>query len=119
MLQIFKTIAERHNSYMTFMGRKRACEVLLSSSDRMLEDAGFSRALLEKGVDGWPWLISEDERTMAPLDLSTLSARSAIKELQAYSEAELHDLGITRGTIVEAVLHGRDDQERNSEQKAA
>ena len=55
-----KAISERYTRYMTNVGRKRAAEALLLSSDRMLEDAGFSRELLQKGAAGWPWLAEEE-----------------------------------------------------------
>ncbi len=32
---------------------------------------------------------------------------AAISELRSYSDRELADLGISRGSIIEAVLHGR------------
>ncbi|MFK7862218.1 MAG: hypothetical protein AB8B64_25655 [Granulosicoccus sp.] len=119
MLQIFKTMADRYNRYATFLGRKRACEVLLNSSDRMLEDAGFSRELLEQGVAAWPWLRTQSDQDLQPLDLQTSATRAAIKELQSYSEAELLDLGLTRGTITQAVLRGREGIDNLRDRKAA
>lgn len=37
--------------------------------------------------------------------------RRAVRELQSLSDRELHDLGIGRGTIKHAVMHGRDNEQ--------
>lgn len=34
---------------------------LLGMNDRTLEDIGYSRALLKRGVGAWPWRIEEKE----------------------------------------------------------
>ena len=107
MLKTLKTMAERYNRYMTFIARKRTCEILLNSSDRMLEDGGFSRELLQKGVSAWPWLAADGDQNMQAIKFDSATTRKAIHELQTYSDNELHDLGITRGTIKETVQHGR------------
>ena len=119
MLKTLKTMAERYNRYMTFVARKRTCEILLNSSDRMLEDGGFSRELLQKGVAAWPWQATDDDQNMRAIRFDSATTRKAILELQSYSENELHDLGITRGTIKEAVRHGRVGIDGDTERKAA
>ena len=119
MLQAIKTIAFRYNSYMTYVGRKRAHEYLLNSSDRVLEDAGFSRELLEKGVRAWPWRLEQAEENPQPVMIDELAKEKAVEELQAYSEKELHDLGITRGSIEDVVQHGRPGIERKDQRKVA
>ena len=119
MLQTLKSMAIRYNNYMTYVGRKRACEVLLQSSDRMLEDAGFSRELLQKGADAWPWQISDSTPELPPVQFDKLTINRAVQELESYSEQDLHDLGITRGTITESVLKGREGIERQEERKVA
>ena len=39
-------------------GRVRLRNHLLGCSDHVLEDIGFSRHLLEQGVDAWPWRVT-------------------------------------------------------------
>ena len=67
MFPIVKKIASRYNSYMTTMARARTLEVLLNSSDRLLDDAGFSRDLLEQGVAAWPWRIDDQAQELPPI----------------------------------------------------
>ena len=119
MLQAIKTMAFRYNSYMTYVGRKRAHEYLLNSSDRVLDDAGFSRELLEKGVRAWPWRLEQAEENLQPVMVDELAKEKAVEELRAYSEKELHDLGITRDSIEDVVQHGRPGIEREDQRKVA
>ena len=119
MLQAIKTMASRYNSYMTYVGRKRALEFLLNSSDRVLEDAGFSRVLLEKGVQAWPWRAEQIDVNLQPAMFDASANDKAVQELRAYSEKELHDLGISRGSIEDVVHHGRPGIERDDRKKVA
>ena len=119
MLQAIKNVATRYNSYMTHVGRKRALEFLLNSSDRVLEDAGFSRELLEKGVRAWPWRNEQAEAELQPVMFDELAKQKAIEELRAYNEKELHDLGITHDSIEDVVQHGRPGIEREDQRKVA
>ena len=41
----------------------------------------------------------------------------AMRELQTYSDKELHDLGISRGSVVDAVVSGRDGIENNHSER--
>lgn len=118
MLGLFKKFMVRYDSYMTLVGREKAREVLLNSSDRMLADAGFSRELLEVGVKAWPWRATTDEN-LPPMELSHIGNRQVVGELESYTDKELSDLGVSRGTIQEAVLLGRDGIERDPERKVA
>lgn len=119
MLHTAKKLADRYNGYMINLGKKRALEVLLNTSDRMLEDAGFSRELLEQGVKAWPWKLQHDEQQLEPLGFEELANERAVGELETLSERELHDLGIARGSIKEAVQNGRRNIERHDERKVA
>lgn len=55
MIQFFKLLGRRAEAYYTHLGRARARQILLGLDERLLEDAGFSRRLLEAGTDSWPW----------------------------------------------------------------
>ena len=103
-------------------GRTRARLDLLKRSERVLADGGFSRELLEQGNQAWPWRIDGSLPTSstpyihAPAGLRTpvpamqqryASNAKAVADLNAYSDAELADLGIARTGIVEAVHCGR------------
>lgn len=124
-MKLFNNVLRGFNRYMTHLSRARVRELLLKSSDRMLADAGFSRELLESGVKAWPWHSPAPE--LAPLRFRQLGKVSAdtdphadaVHELQSISDKELSDLGISRGSIRQAVMYGRDDIENNRERKVA
>ena len=112
MFQLLKTFSNSYENYMTKVGRSQARLVLLTQGERSLEDMGISRHLLLQGVDAWPW--RDGEVAVASSHVSAKATRSdekrAIRELRAMSNAELNDMGISRGGIVDAVRHGRRDE---------
>lgn len=101
-------------AYMTRRGRVAAHEILMKLSDRSLEDIGISRSELLGGVQNWPWdgtITAEKETSVS--QYNNLKTQKAIRELSQYSDRELHDIGINRGMIADAVVNGRvgiDDQ---------
>jgi len=87
MFPIVKKIASRYNSYMTTIARARTLEVLLNSSDRLLDDAGFSRDLLEQGVAAWPWRIDDQAQQLRPIVSSlAIDHRAGNADLSPASE---------------------------------
>ena len=97
---------------LTWIERSRLRQDLLQLDARLLADAGFSRALVEAGVHAWPWRTPEE-----PAEIlgsvrfgrkpTEADYRAAIAELESYSDADLLDLGLSRGAIPEAVRNGR------------
>ena len=87
-------------------GRRKALNELNMMSDRTLEDLGISRALLSQGIQSWPWK-SGTENIATPKQTKRSDIKAAIRELQAYNDRDLADLGISRGEIVEIVTNGR------------
>lgn len=106
MTTIFNTVRQSVHNALVRSGRARARTELLRLSERTLQDAGFSRALLESGVDAWPWRIADD-RVMLAEHTAARRARAAEQELQRFSDAELDDLAIARADIPRAVREGR------------
>jgi uncharacterized protein YjiS (DUF1127 family) len=84
--------------------------------DRTLADINISRGLLDEGLKAWPWTVPAEEKT---IQHESGRIRRAIAELSSYSDAELADLGISRGSIVETVLHGRPGIDRPANDDAA
>ena len=74
-------------------------------SDRQLEDLGFSRDLLNKGIKYWPWRETNNNQ---PDKMNAVEINQAISELSQMTDKELRDLGISRGGIQHAVAHGVD-----------
>lgn len=119
MFKVLKKVALGYERYMTYRGREVARDYLMRCDDRMLADNGFSRELLTQGVDAWPWRTMEEQETQLRATIEHATRRQAMKELSSMSDAELHDLGITRGTIEEAVSSGRPGLEREEQLKVA
>ena len=55
MFEKFENIKARYVGFMMGVARGRVRRELLSRNDRLLNDIGVSRELLEQGVDAWPW----------------------------------------------------------------
>ncbi len=96
----------------TWIERSRLRQDLLRLDARLLADAGFSRELVEAGVRAWPWRAPEEPAAgLGSLrfgrKLTDADYRAAIAELESYSDADLLDLGLSRGAIPEAVRNGR------------
>ncbi len=119
MFKALKKLANAYERYMTYRGRDIAREYLLRCDDRMLADNGFSRELLVQGVDAWPWRTMAEQEHILRATIDQASRRQAMKNLDSMSDAELQDLGISRGTIEESVMSGRAGVERDQEMKAA
>ena len=92
--------------------RSRLRQRLLRMDEHRLDDIGYSRALLEDGVRAWPWRAPVDSMaSLGRLDMARMfrptDHERAVAELKAYSDAELADLGLSRGIIEDAVRNGR------------
>ncbi len=92
---------------MNRAGRNRTRELLLRQSDRTLADAGFSRELLLRGVQAWPWRGDEVLEDARDAELLRERQRLAIAELRAMNDRELADLSLARADIPRAVREGR------------
>jgi len=118
MFKKILTMGEVYEKYMTKRARIEAHRILMSLSDRALADVGVNRHELEGGVKNWPWdgSVAATNATTANIKLSE---NQAIRELSAYSDRELHDIGINRGMIADAVKNGRDGIENVAEVASA
>ena len=122
-----KLLKSRLVKYLEHCGKVQTRQVLLTLSDRQIEDAGFSKTLLLKGVKEWPWPLDNGETTApanpvtgtAPPSQSTSHTGSteitneqmvAVTELENMSDGDLNDIGITRGKIRYAVINTTEDR---------
>ena len=97
------------SSLLTWIERSRLRNDLLRLNARLLADAGYSRELLDAGVRAFPWRLPAEPPagpTLARV-LTDAEYRTAVAELESYSDVELQDLGLSRAAIPEAVRHGR------------
>lgn len=88
--------------------RRETLNYLLSLDDRLIEDAGFSKELLMKGIKAWPWRPQDDlqdQDMITPFSQKELS--TAASTLRSFSDRDLNDLGIGRGEIGYVVKYGR------------
>jgi len=106
-MSYFKTIKNALSSSIEAYGRRKTLNYLNTLSERTLDDLGFSRALLSQGVEGWPWRTEAISGPTTTNTQDTSAIEAAIRELTAYNDAELADLGISRGEIREVVMNGR------------
>jgi len=105
-MSILNTLSDVVLAAFEKSGRRRALAELNTMSDRTLEDLGISRSLLSQGIQSWPWKSNMELNNVAAVSKSK-EIKAAIKELQAYNDRDLADLGISRGEIVDIVMNGR------------
>ena len=83
-----------------------------------LEKLGFSPDLLTQGMSAWPWREDEQEKGIENLENAIADEKRSVNDLSAYTDAELHDLGISRGSIKTSVRYGRPGIEHTSTKRA-
>ena len=118
-MKYFSSIKQLLENYLTRVGRSRANQILAGYSDRQLLDIGISRELLKSGSNGWPWRFSDETSAQSLATPAAADIRKAIADLSAYNDAELSDLGLSRGGIVHAVQFGRYGIDQTDERQAA
>jgi len=114
MFKQIASIGKAFENYMIVRGRSEARRILLSQGDQTLEDIGIDRHELVGGVKNWPWDGSVTKQANQLREQSR-----AITELDRYSDRELHDIGINRGMIADAVVNGRANIEQRASAKPA
>ncbi|MFK7858290.1 MAG: hypothetical protein AB8B64_05710 [Granulosicoccus sp.] len=121
-MSIFSKIVTIIRRALEYRGRAHAHQQMLRMSDRQLADFGYSRVLLLEGVSAWPWRVQDDteqandlramvstkpEKTEKVNKPTAREIRQAVKELSTYTDRELTEMGISRGSIREIVRSGR------------
>ena len=97
------TIAKIINSSGNIFDRiakARMQSTLLCMGQDWVERQGYSWELLRTGTAQWPW------RQTPEAAAEEQEIRRAIQELKQFSDRELHDIGISRGSIEHAVRYG-------------
>jgi uncharacterized protein YjiS (DUF1127 family) len=103
MKALIASLSERIRGAMLRAGYERARQEMLQLPDRLLDDVGVSRELLEQGVAAWPW-----RKPTAADGLRGADLKPAVAELRRYNDSELNELGIARSQIETVVARGRD-----------
>lgn len=110
-----KNVMQSIRSFFLNSGQERLRRQLLEQNDRVLADVGFSRELLEAGVEYWPWRISDpfDMVNQPKVQPSKAELDLAIAKLQSFSDRDLDDINLARGDIEHAVRYGRPEDRQN------
>jgi len=87
--------------------KQEALRYLQSFPPQQLADQGFSKTQMDKGVSGWPWRKDDNVNSEVTNLPTRAEEKKYVDELRRCSDSELADLGITRGTIRQAVRYGR------------
>ena len=83
-----------------------------------LKELGFSPDLLTQGMIAWPWREGEHDKEIKDLECAIAEEKSSVHQLSSYTDSELHDLGISRGSIKTSVRYGRPGIEHTSTKRA-
>lgn len=119
-MSFFKKVGNLFIEAQMRNAKVRVHQQLMRMSDRQLEDSGFSKALVADGVEAWPWRAIDESEQLPGLALAARPAvltadesavKQAIAELSDYSDRELADLGVSRGSLEDAVRYGRAEVE--------
>lgn len=118
-MSIFKALKTALIRSAEKSGRMRTRRVLLNMSERQLRDFGFSKQLLLQGESGWPWRENAEPQmakipAVAVVQQDRRALKQAMNELHSFSDRELAELGVSRHSIKDVVLHGRPDIEGES-----
>ncbi len=114
-MSIFKKIIQSFER----SGQRKTLYHLRTMPERQLIDCGFSPQLISEGLKSWPWRAeSSIEESPGNEYLNTLEQQH-VEQLQSYTDSELRDLGIYRGSILDCVRNGRPGVERSQTDEAA
>ena len=72
------------------IGRERLRNQLLSLSDRMLLDAGFSPELVKAGTHAWPWQLERDMNVQPSLGKLASAQVGVIAPQQSTAKTAQH-----------------------------
>lgn len=113
-MSLFKNLSARFHKSLEIRSAHRLHQELKLLDRATLVDAGFSLYLLSKGPSAYPWreqgsdaVVLKAATTKKPVMRDKFAIKRAIAELKSFSDAELNDLGVSRGDIEYVVRHGR------------
>lgn len=99
--------------------KKETLEYLQAMPTEQLVEGGFSPALIEAGIGAWPWREDQQVNKLSIIESMIAEEQRCVNELERCSDAELADLGLSRGTIRHSVRHGRPGIDKNTHRQAA
>lgn len=109
-MSLFSSISRNFLQTMEKRAAVRVHEYLQHVDTSLMIQAGISPELFDKGPAAYPWRQESSSELTQVVSLASsneTAIREGISELKACSDAELNDLGITRGSIADVVRLGR------------
>ena len=100
------TLIKRIGWYFEKGQKEKIFKHLKMLPETQLVEWGYSPTLLRQGISAWPWREEENRGTLE-VDNKRAEVQRSITELQRFTDAELADLGLSRGCIEYSVRHGR------------
>lgn len=88
------------------------------STDQLI-DSGFSPALVKEGISAWPWREDHQSEKLSRIEWLIAEEQRCVNELERYTDSELNDLGLSRGSIRQSVRHGLQGIDKNATRRAA
>lgn len=99
--------------------KREALDYLRAMSEHQLINSGFSPALVKQGISAWPWSEDLPMEKLANIERLIAEENRCVKELKRYSDLELSDLGLSRGSIRQSVRYGRPGVDKKVTQQVA
>lgn len=113
------SILKRLVNAVNYSNKRKILLYLQAMTTSQLVEYGFSPALVEKGINAWPWRNDNLPDGLVKVKKLIADEQHSINELQRFTDAELADIGISRTTIRQSVRHGRAGIDYLADEKAA
>jgi hypothetical protein len=92
---MFKLITSKIGNYLNHYSVYKTRELMLQMDDEILQQAGISRQLLQRGTDYWPWQITEDAQPQA-------AVQSAPRAVSPVVDIAAADSAVTNAPVADA-----------------
>lgn len=95
MLNTFKS---KIRSYLNHYSVYKTRELMLQMDDSVLEQAGISRQLLQRGTDYWPWQITDDAQPQVANRETAARAVTPVADIVAADSVAVTDAPVADAT---------------------
>lgn len=99
MLNTFKS---KIRTYLNHYSVYKTRELMLQMDDEVLQQAGISRQLLQRGTDYWPWQITDDAQPQVAN--KETAAVNPVADIVAADSVAVTDAPVADALAVEATV---------------
>jgi len=78
---MISTLKSKFTSYLNHYSVAKTRHLLLGLDDDLLQQASISRDLLQRGVDYWPWQITENQASAPEVAAQVSAENSGLKSV--------------------------------------